>query len=104
MVFAEYSIVDAVIGIVGAVEKNEKNGSEVTIIKSNPPQINKMAVIAKNNLEFFNGSVRPLIIGYYDVNLCPASTALSGNTKRDRGHFRLVQESDDTFLALRYIQ
>jgi hypothetical protein len=58
LVFAEYSIVDAVISIVGSVDKNEKNGSEeTTIIKNNPPQNNKMAVIAKNNLEFFNGSV-----------------------------------------------
>ena len=78
MVFAEYSIVDAVIGIVGAVEKNEKNGSEVTIIKSNPPQINKMAVIAKNNLEFFNGSFRPLIIGYYDGQFMPCFHRLVG--------------------------
>ena len=55
---AEYSIVAAVvIGIVGAVDKNEiRNGSEETTIKNNPPQ-NKMAVIAKKTLEFFNGAV-----------------------------------------------
>jgi hypothetical protein len=57
--FAEYSIVAAVvIGTVGAVDKNEnKNGSEETTTKNNPKQNNKMAVIAKNNLEFFNGAV-----------------------------------------------
>jgi predicted DNA-binding protein with PD1-like motif len=56
---AEYSIVAAVvIGIVGAVDKNEiRYGSEETTIKNNPPQNNKMAVIAKKTLEFFNGAV-----------------------------------------------
>jgi hypothetical protein len=34
-----------------------RNGSEETTIKNNPPQNNKMAVIAKNDLEFFNGAV-----------------------------------------------